>query len=482
MSPGSRRVPGSVARAHMTKQKAASQEAPAPTRRKTRSPPPPLISADQPAPTHNPHCIVVSPTTSPANPPGLSPPNTPPPLARAYRSSAESVSGRSSSRSSPEAPYSSSYPHSALHSGTRISHSPEATYATDSRTHLVPSYGQNIRSWEQHSVDQDHRQSPTTAGAYGYADADQAHSPASSTGGHLTSQAHSAHPVSPHSPYGYASQYGIQHGGASHISNGIPASRTAGQFLSLKETTPPAHHILSASARLTPPPPLVPATPYTHSYPSGSNNTLASHDSSTTLSIAGYNTRQEVSTSHGHSSNVTTPTVTHQSYPHHYISNSAPVAPSPHHYTPHGTPSQSRQNSPPVVLAPIQSDRLSRSSAQGLPSRNMLPHAGSTQQPQQSSQPQPQHSALPVDRVSSSHGPHGGLTTSYSHVHQSQSHHTHSGHNQYPYSNYSTLSANHNQHHSHSNNHHDNWRSEHYHSGRQPLTHAHSIPSTGLTA
>ncbi|KAI0089347.1 hypothetical protein BDY19DRAFT_139651 [Irpex rosettiformis] len=234
-----------------------------------------------------------------------------------------------------------------------------------------------------------------------------------------------------------------------------------------------------APLRGTPPPPLAQSSPYSHNYPSTSS-TLIQHDASTGLSIAGYNTSQ----GRVQDSSSVTPTsaIAQQPYPNHYLSANAQSVPSPHHYTPHGTPSQSRQSSPPVVLAPIQSDRLPR----GAPPRDMLSHGGSAHQQPLSAQQQSQHSALSVNRVSATQGHHHvGLATSYpSHMHQSQHpQHPHGGQTQYPYSTYSTLSANQDQHQAHNNNsHHDNWRTtaDHYHTGRAALSHSHSMSSTGL--
>ncbi len=214
MSPGSRRTSGAVTRAHMTKQqKAIAQDAPASSRRRTKSPPLPLIGADQSAP--NPHCITTSPITSSASVSFPPPPDTPPPLVDAYQSSQppESVSGRSSSRSSPEiSSYAPTYPStSAPHSAARVSHSPEASYAASPR-HPVIQYAQS-------------------ADAYAYPDAEQAPSPASSSGGHLSSQPHSAHPVSPQSPYGYPAHYGMQHNSVSQVPSGMSAARTSGKFM-----------------------------------------------------------------------------------------------------------------------------------------------------------------------------------------------------------------------------------------------------------
>ena len=229
--------------------------------------------------------------------------------------------------------------------------------------------------------------------------------------------------------------------------------------------------------RGTPPPPLAQSSHYAHSYPTSSSSTLIPHDNSTGLSIynASQGRTQDVS-SQGHPSSVTpTSAIAQQPYPNHYLPANAQSIPSPHHYTPHGTPSQSRQSSPPVVLAPIQIDRLPRA-----PPREMLPHNASSHQQHLPAQQQSQHSALPVNRVATSQGPHVGLTTSYSsHMHQSQQH-THGGPAQYPYSTYSTLSANQDQHQAHSNSHHDNWRADHYHSGRPSMSHSHSMSSTGL--
>ncbi|KAI0690251.1 hypothetical protein BC835DRAFT_193098 [Cytidiella melzeri] len=487
MSPGSRRTTGAATRAHMTNQlRAATQELPASVRRKTKSPPLPLISANQAVPTHNPHCIAASPIVSSANPSIPPPPDTPPPLEDAYRQSQppESASGCSSSCSSPEASYPPSYPSSSrLHSANRISHSPEAAYATTSHNHLTPSYGQNIRSWEHSPVDTDHRPSTTEATGYGYPDADTAPSPASSTGGgHPSSQPHSAHSVSPQSPYAYSGHYGMQHGSASQV--GLTGARTTGTLTSMRHTTPP--------------PPLVQSTPYSQNYSSNSPNNT--HDPA--ISIAGYSSNSQ-GRGQDPSSVTSSSAIAHQPYPHHYLTttNTQAAVPNSHHYThtpPHGTPSQSRQNSPPVVLAPIQNDRLApRSTPQSLPSRNM-PHAGNAQQQQQQQhlqQPQSQHPTIPAaDRVSSSHGPHHvGLATTYSsQVHQPQPQQTHGGGgggqaHQYPYSNYSTLSANNqNQqhqttHHVNTHTHHDNWRSDHYHHGARPnLSHSHSMSSAGL--
>ena len=228
MSPGSRRTSGAVTRAHMTRQKTAPQESPASSRRRTKSPPLPLVSADQSAPTHNPACLTGSPIAPSANDSLPPPPDTPPPLAEAYRppQPEESVSGRSSNRSSPELNYPHTYSSNGAPHPARVSHSPEATYAASPR-HLVPQYSQNTRSWEHPVVEHEHRSSAPDA-SYAYHDADQAPSPASSSGGHLSAQPPSAHPVSPQSPYGYPGHYGMQHGGGNQLPSGVPAARSAG--------------------------------------------------------------------------------------------------------------------------------------------------------------------------------------------------------------------------------------------------------------
>ncbi|KAI0337979.1 hypothetical protein BDW22DRAFT_844523 [Trametopsis cervina] len=455
MSPGSRRTSGQATRLHMNKQQHALLQRGS-SRRRTKSPPLALVSEDQAAPPHNPHRLPDSRGMQHMMHPIPSPPNTPPPLVD-YRSSQlsqppESISSRSSSRSSPEAsyrhsPYASS---SAGHASTRISHSPEAVYTAPSRSgHLsAPSYAQSsMRTWENSSIDnQEPRPSPTEAGA-GYTYPGQVPSPTSP---------HSA----PHSPYGYPGHYGMQqqqqqHG---HSAQQIAASRTT-----------------VASMRDTPPPPLIQTTSYNQSYPPSSANALYPHESASSLSLATYSSSQgrgnHDAPSQVHPSSIAPSSV--PSYAHHYHSAAAQPLPSSHHYTPHGTPSHSRHNSPPVVLAPIQSDRVARGAAQALPSRTSVVHSqGSSgvQQPQLTSQQQSQqHSSVP-----SSYPPH---------VQQPQPHHAHAQqHAQqqgqgYPYSSYSTLQVNGaNQH--HDTQHHDDWRSESYQTqnGRQP----HSMSSGGL--
>lgn len=237
MSPGSRRTSGAVTRAHMSKQqKAALQELP-PIRTRTRSPPLPLLAADNSAPAPNPHCIA-GPLSSPSVSTIPPPPDTPPPLVDAFRPSAppESASDRSSARSSPEAswsPYVSS--NTALHPSTRVSLSPEATYAT-SRSHL---------STFNHS--------PTDTG-YGYNDPDQAPSPASSAGSQPPPQSHPAHPVSPQSSYAYGGSYGIHHGNTNPIPNGtqMHASRPPGKLFCCSFNSCPLLNLTSLQSDVHP--------------------------------------------------------------------------------------------------------------------------------------------------------------------------------------------------------------------------------------
>lgn len=163
-------------------------------RPRTRSPPIPLLGAENSVPAPNPHCIAAPTLPSPTINSLPPPPDTPPPLTDAYRP--ESVSGHSSARSSPEASYPSPYAssHATLHPSSRISHSPENTYPP-SRNHLS-AFGH----------------SPTEPG-YGYNDTDQAPSPASSAGGQQPS-------VSPQSPYAFTGHYGLQHGAPAHMPSG----------------------------------------------------------------------------------------------------------------------------------------------------------------------------------------------------------------------------------------------------------------------
>ncbi|KAI0337189.1 hypothetical protein BDW22DRAFT_1433551 [Trametopsis cervina] len=458
MSPGSRRTSGLATRMHMDKhQRQRVLRQTGSSRRRTKSPPMALISEDQAAPSHNPHCIADSRDMQHVMPPIPFPPNTPPPLVDCRSSQSlqppASISSRSSSRSSPEATYYHS-PYASSSTGrasAQISHSPEAVYATPSHgVHLsAPSYAQSsMRVWKNSSIDsREPRPSPTEASA-GCGYAGQEPSPTSP---------HSAPPVLLHLPHGYAGHYGMQqqqqrqHGNSAQQ---IAASRTT-----------------VASMRGTPSPPLVQATPHSQNYSPSSANALYRHESASSLPLATYVSSQgrgnQDTLSQAHPSGVASSSI--PGYAHRYHPTAAQSVPSSHHYSPQGTSSHSRHNSPPVVLAPIQSDRVARGTAQALPSRTSAVHSqgsSGTQLPQLASQQSQQHSGAPPSYSS--------------HVQHPQPHHAHAQQGQqYPYSSYSTPSANSVNHHHHTH-HHDSWRSESYHNGHQPLSRSHSMSSAGL--
>lgn len=192
-----------------TQQKVIARDAPASSRRRTKSPPLPLIGEEPSAP--NPYCITASPISS-ASVPFPPPPDTPPPLVDAWQSSQpwESVSGRLYSRSSPEiSPFAPTHPSTiAPHSAAKVLHSLEASY-TASPCHPVIQYVQD-------------------ADTYAYPDAGHPPSPTSSSGGYMSSQ---LHPISLQSPYGYPAHYGLQHSGVSHAPSGMSAARISGKSL-----------------------------------------------------------------------------------------------------------------------------------------------------------------------------------------------------------------------------------------------------------
>lgn len=218
-------------------------------------------------------------------------------------------------------------------------------------------------------------------------------------------------------------------------------------------------------------PPIAQSNQYSQSYGHGSSSAMLSQDSSSnSLSMAGFANQSRVhdlpSASQGPASSIAP--ISSQSYTHQYLPTVQTVQ---NHYSPHGTPSQSRQGSPPVVLAPIQTDRLARGTSQTLP--RTLSHTTNAQSQAAHISASSQSSLLAADRVQ----PHVGLAASYSsHMHQPQPQHPHNNQAQahYPYSSYPTLSG-HNQH--HNTHHHDSWRSDAY-SGRAGL--AHSMSSAGL--
>ncbi|GJE87278.1 hypothetical protein PsYK624_033610 [Phanerochaete sordida] len=409
LSPGSRRTSGTATRAAMSRQARLSQtpSSAGTTNGRSRSrssscTPPPSLS-------------LASAALDGAGAAAPEPPNTPPPLEHAYASQSVSSSARSTPELVQAPPYALGA--GALHPSSKVSQSPELGYAS------VP--GPHWQDGARYGVKADP--------AY-FDEREQPPSPASSSG----SQYAQSQPVSPTTPYAYGAYHGAPQGLHPSKYEGSPTLGRA--RLSLSHTTsqmpsPPGQGASYASG-------------YSQGYPNSMSSAAAlsqqpagsvSSYSGNTVPVGVYSSSQ-MDTTHGQAGS----SDAHCSYP-----PSSYGSYSSQSYT--APPAHTRSSSPPVHLAPIQTDRLVRGAASipSLPALSSATNLGSQSHYGSHAIPSVPRSA-PGMNVGSQYP--SGVAPQ-----QGQSQHSPSNDSQmqYHYSSYTSLSANG----SHSSN---DWRPEMY--------------------